>query len=68
MLRTDDDVELYDGTVVTFTDDNINGMNVVGDTLNQYFYTVMGVDIYGNRSTNIASWSDNLKLEIEAKV
>ncbi|MBK7141795.1 MAG: tandem-95 repeat protein [bacterium] len=35
---------------LTFTDNNIFGANVVGDTLNQYFYVVVPYDIYGNRS------------------
>ncbi len=36
--------------VLNFTDNNLGGANVVGDTLHQYFYVVLSYDIYGNRS------------------
>jgi hypothetical protein len=45
-----DSVGGTDAATFTFTDVNLNGANVVGDTLNQYFYTVGVVDSYGNRS------------------
>ncbi|MCX6836154.1 MAG: tandem-95 repeat protein, partial [candidate division Zixibacteria bacterium] len=34
----------------TFTDNNIGGANVVGDTLNQYFYVLQAFDAWGNSS------------------
>ncbi len=34
-----------------FSDNNIGGADVVGDTINQHFYTIEAVDIFGNRST-----------------
>jgi hypothetical protein len=34
----------------TFTDNNIGGANVVGDTLNQYFYVLQAFDAWGNGS------------------
>ncbi|HUV30540.1 MAG TPA: Ig-like domain-containing protein, partial [Acidobacteriota bacterium] len=45
-----DSIGATDGALLSLTDDNIGGVNVVGDTLNQYFYVVQVVDIYGNRS------------------
>ncbi|MEW5795918.1 MAG: Ig-like domain-containing protein [Candidatus Zixiibacteriota bacterium] len=35
---------------VTITDNNIGGANVVGDTLNQYFYVLEAIDAWGNSS------------------
>jgi len=45
-----DSIGTTDPLTLTFTDFNINGVNVVGDTLHQYFYVVVAFDIYGNRS------------------
>jgi len=39
-----------DAVITSFTDADIFGANVVGDTLNQYFYAVEAVDIFGSRS------------------
>jgi len=36
--------------VTSLTDADLGGVNVVGDTLTQYFYTVEAVDIFGGRS------------------
>ncbi|SYZ71886.1 Conserved repeat protein (fragment) [Candidatus Zixiibacteriota bacterium] len=46
-----DSIGAASSAILTFTDNNIFGANVVGDTLHQYFYTVVSYDIYGNRST-----------------
>ena len=35
---------------MTFTDADLNGADVVGDTVNQYFYVVEAVDFLGNHS------------------
>jgi hypothetical protein len=45
-----DSIGAVSAATVTFTDNNIIGANVVGDTANQYFYLVLSYDIYGNRS------------------
>jgi hypothetical protein len=45
-----DSVGSTDATTLTFTDADLGGADVVGDTVNQYFYTVQVVDVYGNRS------------------
>jgi hypothetical protein len=45
-----DSIGVTDDVTFTFTDSNIGGADVVGDTANQYFYTVQVIDIYGNRS------------------
>ncbi|MFZ5981229.1 MAG: PKD domain-containing protein, partial [Candidatus Zixiibacteriota bacterium] len=45
-----DSIGMTDELTLSFTDNDIGGVNVVGDTLVQYFYTIMAVDIYGNRS------------------
>jgi len=45
-----DSVGTTDNLTTVFADNNLGGANVVGDTLNQYFYVVEVVDIYGNRS------------------
>jgi len=48
--QADDSIGETDALTLTFTDNNINGADVVGDTLNQYFYCVVAYDIYGNQS------------------
>ena len=45
-----DSIGTVSAATTTFTDNNIFGANVVGDTLNQYFYVVLAFDIYGNRA------------------
>ena len=45
-----DSIGFTNDLTFTFTDNNLSGADVVGDTLNQYFYTVVAVDIFGNRS------------------
>ena len=45
-----DSIGATDDLTTFFTDDDIDGADVVGDTLNQYFYVVEAVDIYGARS------------------
>ncbi len=45
-----DSIGAVSAATLTFTDNNIFGANVVGDTTNQYFYVVISYDIYGNRS------------------
>ncbi|MEW6050860.1 MAG: tandem-95 repeat protein [Candidatus Zixiibacteriota bacterium] len=45
-----DSIGAVSATTQTFIDNNIFGVNVVGDTLHQYFYVVLAYDIYGNRS------------------
>jgi PKD repeat protein len=45
-----DSIGATDPATQLFTDADLGGVNVVGDTLTQYFYTVQVVDIYGNRS------------------
>ncbi len=41
----------FTGTAtITFTDNNIGGGNVIGDTLVQYFYVIEAVDGFGRRS------------------
>ena len=45
-----DSIGSTDNLTLTFTDADLAGADVVGDTLNQYFYVVEVVDIYGNRS------------------
>jgi phage-related protein len=45
-----DSIGAVNASTLIFTDNNIGGVNVVGDTLNQYFYVVISYDIYGNRS------------------
>jgi hypothetical protein len=45
-----DSIGYADDLTLTFIDNNIGGANVVGDTLNQYFYAVVAVDIYENKS------------------
>ena len=45
-----DSIGVTDALTLTFTDSDLDGADVVGDTLNQYFYVVQAVDIYGNRS------------------
>ncbi|MCX6829204.1 MAG: tandem-95 repeat protein, partial [candidate division Zixibacteria bacterium] len=47
---TADSIGATDPLTLTFTDNNLGGANVVGDTLQQYFYAVISYDIYGNRS------------------
>ncbi len=47
---SNDSIGVADSLTFTFTDNNIGGADVVGDTLYQYFYTVVVYDIYGNRS------------------
>ncbi|MDD3732293.1 MAG: Ig-like domain-containing protein, partial [candidate division Zixibacteria bacterium] len=47
-----DSIGTTDELTLSFTDNDIGGVNVVGDTLVQYFYTIVAVDIYGNRSGN----------------
>jgi hypothetical protein len=47
---TADSIGATDPLTLTFTDNNLGGANVVGDTLQQYFYVVISYDIYGNRS------------------
>ncbi|MDH3938531.1 MAG: PKD domain-containing protein, partial [candidate division Zixibacteria bacterium] len=46
-----DSIGFTDNLTSAFTDADLAGANVVGDTLTQYFYVVEVVDIYGNRST-----------------
>ncbi|UCD95390.1 MAG: hypothetical protein JSU69_04905, partial [Candidatus Zixiibacteriota bacterium] len=46
----EDSIGVADAVTFNFTDSDINGADVVGDTLNQYFYVVVAFDIYGNRS------------------
>ncbi len=48
--QSSDSIGTIDASTTAFTDNNIGGANVVGDTLTQYFYVVVAVDIYGNRS------------------
>ncbi|MCK4371908.1 MAG: hypothetical protein KAW61_02125, partial [candidate division Zixibacteria bacterium] len=45
-----DSIGATDNLTTIFTDSDLGGANVVGDTLNQYFYVVEVVDIFGNRS------------------
>ncbi|RKX18901.1 MAG: hypothetical protein DRP35_08545, partial [Candidatus Zixiibacteriota bacterium] len=45
-----DSIGTTDNLTMTFTDDDINGANVVGDTAIQYFYTVQVVNFLENRS------------------
>jgi hypothetical protein len=45
-----DSIGFTDDLTLTFTDADIFGANVVGDTLNNYFYTVVAVDVFDNRS------------------
>jgi len=48
--EADDSIGVCDSLTFTFTDNNLGGADVVGDTLYQYFYVVVVYDIYGNRS------------------
>ncbi|RME31374.1 MAG: hypothetical protein D6800_00835, partial [Candidatus Zixiibacteriota bacterium] len=45
-----DSIGVTDSLTTTFTDNNIGGVTVVGDTTTNYFYVIQVVDIYGNRS------------------
>ncbi len=45
-----DSIGVTDEFTTSFTDNNIDGADVVGDTTTNYFYVVEAVDIYGNRS------------------
>jgi hypothetical protein len=45
-----DSIGYTDNLTNSFTDADLAGANVVGDTTTQYFYVVEVVDIYGNRS------------------
>ena len=45
-----DSIGAVSAAFTNFTDNNIFGANVVGDTARQYFYAVLAYDIYGNRS------------------
>ncbi|MFH2049142.1 MAG: Ig-like domain-containing protein [bacterium] len=47
-----DSIGVTDAATFSFTDNNLGGANVVGDTLTQYFYVVVAFDIYGNRAAN----------------
>ncbi|RLF79677.1 hypothetical protein DRN32_04605 [Thermococci archaeon] len=48
--QSEDSIGVTDALTFNFTDNNIYGADVVGDTLQHYFYTVVAFDIYGNRS------------------
>ncbi len=45
-----DSIGYTDDLTLTFTDNDLGGADVVGDTLTQYFYTAVAVDIYENHS------------------
>ena len=45
-----DSIGYTDASTFTFTDNDLEGADVVGDTVNQYFYVVVGFDLYENRS------------------
>jgi hypothetical protein len=45
-----DSIGVTDSATLSFTDNDINGANVVGDTAVQYFYVVQVVDFLENRS------------------
>jgi len=45
-----DSIGATDDATISFTDNDINGADVVGDTLVQYFYVVLAVDAYENRA------------------
>jgi len=47
-----DSIGTTDAATFFFTDNNLNGADVVGDISSQYFYTVVAFDIYGNRSAS----------------
>ncbi len=45
-----DSIGYTDELTLTFTDSDLGGADVVGDTVNQYFYTVVAVDVFENHS------------------
>jgi hypothetical protein len=47
----EDSIGFADGATFSFTDNDIFGANVVGDTIHNYFYVVISRDIFGNQSS-----------------
>jgi PKD repeat protein len=45
-----DSIGFTDNLTTLFTDNDLGGANVVGDTLTQYFYVIEVVDLWSNRS------------------
>jgi len=45
-----DSIGFTDAATLVFTDNDLFGADVVGDTLTNYFYVVVAMDVYGNRS------------------
>ena len=45
-----DSIGFTGAATLDFADSDLFGANVVGDTLNNYFYVVVAKDVYGNRS------------------
>jgi hypothetical protein len=45
-----DSIGFTDDLTLSFVDNNILGADVIGDTLTNYFYVVVALDIYDNRS------------------